>query len=220
MSATKASVAKPAPLGPHKGPALPSLISALVNRRHVSEAAATNAVSDASAVTSLDALDISVQHGRAESVRSISTVDSEASTSGHSSETSNDTLRGQESMTPEVVGGSPRQRAGPPNPVVAKGSAFSTISGFLNRGLRINHLEPPTPLPGGTSAAGPHIKLTFRHEHKKMSCIVYYAKQFAGRPLHLGNYTRRLTLCFRSAQSLRSSRVIVRRIQFLSVTVN
>jgi hypothetical protein len=184
LSATKASVAKPAPLGPHKSPAVPSLISALVNRRHVSEAAATNAVSDPSVATSLDALDISVQHGRAESVRSVSTIGSVASTSSHSSETSNDTLRGQESPTPDVVGGSPRQ-PGPQNPVVAKGSAFSTISGFLNRGLRINHLEPHIPSPAGGTAAGPHIKLTFRHEHKKMSCIVYYAQQFAGRSLHL-----------------------------------
>lgn len=182
LSATKASVPKPSPLNQSKSPALPSLISSLVNRRHVSEATATSSISEASAATSLAALDISVQHGRAASVRSTSTVDSEtASVSSLSSNTSNDTLRGKEMLETDGSNELPRIPTNHEPVAATKSSAFSTISGFLNRGLRINHLESPPTSAAHNAATGPHVKLTFRHEHKKMSCIVYYAQDFAGK---------------------------------------
>lgn len=181
MSATKANVSKPSPLGPSRSPALPSLISALTNRRHVSEATATSATADVVAAPTLaDALadlDISVQHGRAASVRSVSTADSEVSDASRLSDSSVQTVRG-ESSAPEDRPPPSLQPSGD-----TKGSTFSTISGFLHRGLRINNLESNEPIANATTrTAGPHIKLTFRHGHKKMSCIVYYAQEFAGEP--------------------------------------
>lgn len=181
LSATKASSPKPSPLGPSKAPALPSLITSLTSRRHVSEATATTAASDTSATSSLAPMDISVQHGRAESVRSVSTVNSEVSDAGTSSDTSTYTVRDDDVPLKETAKSLPQASTAQPA-VAAKGSAFSTISGFLNRGLRINHpdmQEKTESIP--KTSTGPHVKLTFRHEHKKMSCIVYYAQQFAGK---------------------------------------
>jgi hypothetical protein len=151
----------------------------------VSEAAATTSVlqDDTTTTSTLAAVDVSVQHGRAESIRSISTVDSDVSDASDVTTASDKTLKEKESSESHA------DEEGLPQPPVSaaldpsatKGSAFSTLSGFLNRGLRLNHLEvPPSETSTPEDNTGPHVKLTFRHENKKMSCIVYYAEQFAG----------------------------------------
>lgn len=178
LSSTKVTSSKTAGLPGTKGPALPSLISSLTSRRQVSGATASSALSQATgtpAMPSLDNLDISIQHGRAQSIRSVSTVDSEISAVTEDTRSSHETIRiketEQEALPPLST------RAG-----LAKGSAFSTLSGFLNRGLRLKNVETPD-LSKTATGSGPHVKLTFRHENKKMSCIVYYAEGFAGKPV-------------------------------------
>lgn len=163
-----------------------------------------------------------MQHGRAASVRSTSTVDSETtSVSSQSSIASNDTVRGEDIAEANAMNELPQAPASQEPVLGAKTSAFSTISGFLNRGLRINHLETPPNIVPSSAATGPHIKLTFRHEHKKMSCIVYYAQEFAGKGRHIAQECTVANSFSSATQSMRPSRIIVSASDILlSVLIN